>query len=120
MLDLLRVEWVGPQWLAAAQFRFGGRQSALHFQTPLRQSRVMVRLEWFDGKPRGFDRGRCDGPEKSIGDCLLDPHSADVETGHAACLITIVAATLIRRIRAPAAIPNSSAAATVPPRDWPR
>ena len=69
--------------------------SALHFQTPLRQSRVMIGLELFDGKPRGFDRGRGNGCEKSIGNGLLDPPSADVKAVHAAPLHDVFAGAMI-------------------------
>jgi hypothetical protein len=50
--------------------------------------RIVVRLQLFDGQPRGFDRGRRDGLEKSIHDSLLDHHSADIETVHTAAVHT--------------------------------
>ena len=77
---------------------------ALHFQTPLRQSRVMVGLELFDREQCGFDRGRRDGLEKSVGHGLLDRQSADVETVHAASIDEIFAGAVVTGSRVPAAI----------------
>ena len=51
----------------------------LHFQPPLRQSRVMVGLELLDREHGGFHGCRRDGFEKSVGHGLLDRHTADVE-----------------------------------------
>ena len=87
---------------AFGPFRFVARP--FHFQPPLRQSRVVVGLELFDREPRGFDGGRRDGFEKSVGHGLLDGHSADVETVHAASIHDIFAGAVITRRRVPAAI----------------
>ena len=73
----------------------------------------MIGLELFDGKSRGFDRGRCNGCEKSIGDGLLDPHSADVKAVHAAPLNEVFAGAMITRSRVAAAIVNMQTAATM-------
>jgi hypothetical protein len=86
---------------------------ALHFQTPLRQSGIVVRLQFFEGQACGFDRCWCDGLEKSISDCLLDHCPADVETVHAAAIDQILATAMIARRRVPAAVVNMQTAAAV-------
>src|SRR5207245_782498 len=88
--------------------------SALYFQTPLRQSSVVVGLELFDRQPSRFDRRWRDGFQKSIRYGLLNRCPADVETVHAASVDQIFAGAVITGSRVPSALMNVQTAATVP------
>ena len=77
----------------------------------------MVGLQLFDGQPRSFDRGWCDGMKKRVGNGLLDHHPADGETVHATAVDQIFAAAVITRRGVPAAIVNMQTAAAVSTRD---
>ncbi len=74
----------------------------------------MIRLELLDREHGRFYGRRCDGFEKSVGHGLLDHHSADIETVHAASVDEVFAGAVITRRRVAAAIVNMQTAATVP------
>ena len=58
---------------------------------------MVVGLQLFYRQSRRFDRRRCDGLEKSIGDGLFDHDTANIEAVHAATIDQILAAAVIAR-----------------------
>jgi hypothetical protein len=87
--------------------------STFYFQTPSRQSGIVVGLQLLHGQPSRFDRCRCDGLQKGVGYGLLGQRPADVETVYAASVYEIFTSAVIAGNRVPTAIMTMQAAATV-------
>src|SRR5664279_1468895 len=70
---------------------------AFHFQTPLRQRRVVISLQLLNCEERRLDSRRSNSFDKGIGDGLLDRQTTDIEAIHATSLDEIFAGTVITR-----------------------